>query len=416
MSNDSFTTPHGAVDAPVLLCFSHLRWGFVWQRPQHLLTRMTDFAHVIVVEEPVFAEIATPVLDASVREGVTVLLPTLPAGGGYSGGFNDATNRVIRALLEPYCNRYLGRDRIVWYYTPMAVGAEPVAFTDGAAVVYDAMDELANFRGAAVALQRRETVLLERAHCVFAGGPSLYRARADRNPNAHCFPSDVDAQHFAPAKWTGALPDDLAGIPGPVIGFYGVLDERIDFGLIGGIAQLRPDWSLVMIGPMAKITDEDLARGPNIHYLGMKTYQQLPHYLAGFDVALLPFARNEATQFISPTKTLEYIAGGRLVVSTPIQDVVDLYSSAVTFGETAEEIVAGIESCWAMSAQERIEHARAGNALVTAHQWQDIADNMWTLIDAELQDLHIVSALRQGSYAALGPSMSSGASASAGLE
>ncbi len=369
----------------MLLCFSHLRWDFVWQRPQHLMSRFAQRMPVYVVEEPII-EGSVGTLRVREEGGVTVLTPILPAGLELPGGFNRRVNRVVRELLTPVVCGSLAQGEgplVTWYYTPMALGAAPAGIEPDL-VVFDAMDELSAFRFAPPELAEREAALMYRADLVFAGGPSLYRARKDRHPAVHCFPSGVEAGHFAQARTTVDAPPDLAARPGPVLGFYGVLDERVDMDLLAGIADRRPDWTLALVGPTAKIGPDDLPRRPNIAWYGKQDYADLPRFLAGFDVALLPFARNEATRFISPTKTLEYLAGGKPVVSTPIADVVDLYGEVVAFGETPDDFVrAAAELLREPAAVRQLRQARA-DVILTRHGWDAIASQMLDLMDLAL--------------------------------
>jgi len=367
----------------MLLCFSHLRWDFVWQRPQHLLTRFAREMPVAVIEEPV-QEGAVGTLRAR-REGrVMVITPVLPAGLDLPGGFGPHVNPVVRALLEPTLRGWqaqgLAIDPILWYYTPMALGAEPAGI-EPRLVVFDAMDELAAFRYAPPALVEREAALMDRADLVFTGGPSLYRARRDRHRSVHCFPSGVEEDHFAQARLGAQPPPDLAARPKPVIGFYGVLDERIDLDLLAAIADAHPEWTLALVGPTAKIDPADLPDRPNVVRYGKQSYEDLPSFLAGFDVALLPFALNSATRFISPTKTLEYLAGGKPVVSTPVPDVVDLYGEVVGFGERHDEVIRAIEQALAEPEQAaRLRRAQAKQVLAR-HSWDGVAAQMMDLMD-----------------------------------
>ena len=368
----------------MLVCFSHLRWDFVWQRPQHLLSRFAQRMSVVVVEEP-REEDSTPGLHVEQRGGVTIVTPLLGPSTAPACGFGTAANTAIRAELE----MFLGNDPafarcpspILWYYTPMAFGAEPPSLLGKALVVYDAMDELASFRGAPDALREREDALLARADLVFAGGPSLHAARRDRCPEIHCFPSGVDAAHFAPAPESLVQLPDLDARPRPILGYYGVLDERLDLGLVDAVAAARPDWTLAMVGPVAKINPDDLPRRPNIAYFGKQVYQDLPAILSSFDVGLLPFARNDATRFISPTKTLEYLAGGKPVVSTPITDVVGLYGDVVRFAATPVATTAVIEAVLDESPLARQRRLDASRRLVDQYAWDEIARRMLSLVE-----------------------------------
>lgn len=305
---------------PDLVCFSHLRWDFVYQRPQHLLSRAARDYRVLFIEEPVFEAGAEPRLDASRRpEGVVVLVPVLPVDTG-----EDEAAARIDALLGQFLDGAPVAGRVLWYYTPMAL-----AFSRGlsaTAVVYDNMDELSAFLGASPRLLTLERELFARADLVFTGGMSLYAAKRDRHPQVHAFPSGIDAVHFGQARRRQPVePMDQASIPGPRIGFFGVIDERLDVGLLREAADLRPDWQFIMIGPVVKIDPDGLPKRSNIHWLGPKAYGELPGYLAGWNAGFMPFALNEATRFISPTKTPEFLAAGLPVVSTAIADVVDPY-------------------------------------------------------------------------------------------
>lgn len=302
-----------------LICFSHLRWGFVFQRPQHLMSRFARQRRVYFIEEPVYeGEQATLRSQVCAQTGVRVATPVLPHSY-YGGPVHD----TVKGLVSAFLAAEQVDDFIAWYYTPMALDycpdLRPVA------AVYDCMDELAMFKNAPPELCERETELFRRADLVFTGGVSLFEAKRSQHPHVHAFPSSVDVPHFAQARSITECPEDMRGIPHPRIGYAGVIDERIDLDLIREVAELRPDWQIVMLGPVVKIAPDSLPRAANIHYLGMKAYQDLPAYFSGWDLAIMPFALNDATRFISPTKTPEYLAAGLPVVSTPIRDVVHSY-------------------------------------------------------------------------------------------
>ena len=303
----------------VIICFSHLRWGFVFQRPQHLMSRFARTHQVIYWEEPLFEAGGEPrlQLETDSEHGVTVATPLLPEGIQPAD-----VEAILRRLLDEVVASRPG-ELVRWYYTPMMLTFS--GHLHAACTVYDCMDELANFRFAPPELTALERELLASADVVFTGGHSLFEAKRDLHPNIHPFPSSVDRRHFAQARAGLADPEDQAVAPRPRLGFYGVIDERMDLGLLAALADAHPEWSLMMVGPVVKIDPVNLPRRPNIFYLGAKTYDQLPSYLAGWDVALMPFAINESTRFISPTKTPEYLAGGKPVVSTPVIDVVRHY-------------------------------------------------------------------------------------------
>lgn len=323
-----------------LVCLSHLRWDFVTQRPQHLLRRCAQERRVFFWEEPVSGASA-PRLDTSLREDGRVHLGSAHVPDGTPA---EEAEALQRRLLGEWL-RSQGVERYVcWYYTPMAMG-----FTQDLtplATIYDCMDELSAFRGAPPALLEREAELLRTADLVFTGGQSLYESKRDRAAHVYAFPSSVDVPHFAQARQGLPSPDDQKDIAHPRLGFFGVIDERLDLDLIAGVADLRPDWQWVIIGPVVKIDESALPHRPNIHYLGGKDYKDLPAYLSGWDVATLLFARNESTRFISPTKTPEYLAAGRPVVSTSIRDVVRPYGEQglVRIADAPDEFVAACEA------------------------------------------------------------------------
>jgi len=300
-----------------LICLSHLRWGFVFQRPNHLMTRCARERRVFFFEEPVYGADQSHLAVSQVAPNLYTAVPHLPQE------MAAKPQAQQRAMLAELCMTYGISSPLLWYYTPMALAfAEdlPCALT-----IYDCMDELSAFHGAPPELCDYEARLLKRAELVFTGGQSLYEAKLNRHGNVHAMPSSVDAEHFYKARMAVIEPEDQAPIAYPRLGFFGVIDERMDLELIDRIAREHPEWQLVFLGPVVKIEPGRLPRRPNIHYLGQKSYADLPAYIAGWHVALMPFALNEATRFISPTKTLEYMAAGRPVVSTAIRDVVRPY-------------------------------------------------------------------------------------------
>lgn len=287
-----------------LICFSHLRWNFVYQRPQHLLTRYATLFNVYFVEEPMYDAPGEPYLNFTLQEeSLWVITPHLK--WGFSKDEND---KVQKQLLDKMLKGRDVSEMIFWYYTPMALSFSR-HYTAGL-TIYDCMDELSNFKNAPAELKELENLLLEKADIVFTGGHSLYQAKKHSHKNIFPFPSSIDKKHFEQARTNKSQPADQENIPSPRLGFYGVIDERFDIDLIKGIAELRPDWHLVLLGPVVKIDPATLPKLPNIHFLGGKSYEQLPTYLSGWDVALIPFLLNDATRFISPTKTPEYLAAG----------------------------------------------------------------------------------------------------------
>jgi UDP-galactopyranose mutase len=358
---------------PDLLCFSHLRWDFVWQRPHHLMSRCARERRVFYVEEPIWHDLAPRLAVREGREGVRVVVPVL-SGNPVHGEAREQHERLIRGLLE--------QERIdefvAWYYTPLAVpftrDLEPLA------TVYDCMDELSSFAGAPRELRELEHELFERADLVFTGGRSLYEEKRGRHADVHLFPSSVDTAHFARARNGEREAEDQLPIPRPRIGFFGVIDERLDIDLVDALARLRPDWQLVFVGPVVKIDADALPQRANIHYLGTKDYDELPSYLVGWDVAMLPFARNESTRFISPTKTPEYLAAGRPVVSTSIRDVVSPYGDEglVWIADEPKDFAHACEQAMAADASARLRRA---DAFLTEMSWDYTWADMRELVE-----------------------------------
>jgi UDP-galactopyranose mutase len=359
---------------PALICFSHLRWNFVFQRPQHLMMRCARERRVFYFEEPRFIETAEPWLHTEQSPaGVTILTPHIPE----SCAGPDIT-RLQREMLDEFVARERITPYLLWYYTPMALDFTSHLQPEG--IVYDCMDELSAFANAPAALKALEAELFRRACVVFTGGQSLYEAKRRCHHNVHAFPSSVDVEHFAAARRITGEPTDQASIGRPRLGFFGVIDERMDIELLAGVADTRPEWQIVLLGPVVKIDPAILPRRENIHYLGSKTYAELPGYVAGWDVALLPFARNDATRYISPTKTPEYMAAGKPVVSTSIRDVVRPYgqNGLVRIADTVDEFVTACEAALSEDATVRMRDA---DAFLRQTSW----DGSWARMRHQLE-------------------------------
>lgn len=361
---------------PDVVALTHLRWDFVFQRPQHLLTRCARRHRVFVIEEPIVDE-GPARFEVSVRQhGIRVAVPRLPEGLTV-----DGAAAVQVSLLRSFFREHGISDFLLWYYTPMAL-----SFTRHLrprAVVYDCMDELSAFAGAPASMREREQELLKRADVVFTGGQTLFESKRHCHPNVFAFPSSVDVDHFARARVSQPDPDDQSHIPHPRLGFFGVVDERMDLELLRQVGAARPDWHLVIVGPVVKIDPARLPAAANLHYLGPKQYDELPSYLAGWDVALLPFARNDATRYISPTKTPEYLAAGKPVVSTSIRDVVRPYgvTGLARIADDPADFVAAVEAALAETATERL---RQVDAFLTQTSWDGTWTRMYHLVTAAI--------------------------------
>lgn len=360
-----------------IICFSHLRWDGVYQRPQHLLSRLAKFHRVIFIEEPEYSP-TEPYLEriSSGTPNVEVFRPRMSAHYPFFVGDQISTidTLVHDLLLERNITHY-----IVWLYSPMAF---PVAEKlRPVARVFDCMDELSGFRFAPNELLERDRAAMTWADLVLTGGVSIYNSRRQMHPNIYCFPSSVDAEHFRGAlKPSTYEPAIQATLPRPRLGFFGVIDERMDLELLRYLANSRPQWQFVMIGPIVKIEEAELPRFNNLHYFGQQDYKLLPAYLKGWDVALMPFAINAATRFISPTKLLEYMAAERPIVSTPIPDVIQ-YKSCVLLADNHESFLSACEAALRANPVERAEWLERMRAIVSTTSWDQSVARITELID-----------------------------------
>ena len=374
---------------PHLIVFSHLRWEFVFQRPQHLLSRLARDYHIVFVEEPVHGSGPAYLERTTPADGIEVLRAHTPVE---HWGFHDDQLAALQPMIAGYLADRRIDDYLVWFYTPMALPL--LGELTPRAIVYDCMDELAAFKGAPRQMRQRESVLLKTADLVVTGGPRLYEAKRDANPNVLCVPSAVDAAHYAAARATAdaeamAKAAALQGaIAPPRLGFFGVIDERLDLDLVARLADADPSWHVVMVGPVAKIAPETLPRRTNLHWLGQQPYALLPQLVAGWDVCLMPFAINESTEFISPTKTLEYMAAGKPIVSTPIHDVRVMFGDLVAIAGEPEAYVAACRAALAESAAARAAREERMLARVREHSWDAAAAKIGNALAAALAAAH----------------------------
>jgi glycosyltransferase involved in cell wall biosynthesis len=371
-----------------LIVHSHLRWDFVWQRPQQILSRYARSRPVLFVEEPVFADdLAAGTLDVTAPcAGVHRVVPRLPA---YLRSSYDDAAAVVRSLLLQLIG---GRgalagmfgNAVQWFYTPMPAPVMIGAFRERG-TVYDCMDELAQFRFAPPELTQREQFLMSRADVVFTGGRQLYESKSRRHPNVHFFGCGVDADHFSRAS-SSQMPvaEELRELPRPILGYFGVVDERLDYELIERLADRFPRSSLVFVGPTAKVDRDELPRRANIHWLGQRPYDRLPEYVKGFDVCLMPFALNEATQYINPTKTLEYMAAGKPIVSTAVPDVVRNFTPIVRVADSTTTFFDAVSSALVPD----LVRIDAGLALARASTWESTVSAMDGLILQAVRGQH----------------------------
>jgi glycosyltransferase involved in cell wall biosynthesis len=358
-----------------LLCFSHLRWDFVYQRPQHLLSRAAKTSSVYYFEEPVFGAQEATIVKKEQTSGVVVIVPHLPDLHN-----SEANANQLRKLLDQFLETERPDHLTLWYYTPLALRFSDHVRPDYC--VYDCMDELSAFRFAPPELIHAEKQLLARCDIVFTGGESLFESKRDRHRNVYCFPSSVDKAHFASAREMAA---DAGGNAPLQVGYFGVIDERMDLELVERLAELRPHMNFVMVGPLAKIAEGELPRASNLHWLGPRNYLDLPKYLAEWDAGFMPFALNESTRFISPTKTPEFLSAGLPVVSTNIADVARPYGhqGLVEIAHTAEEFADSLDR--AVARRNDKERLAIVDAFLADKSW----DNTFLQMQAAIaEDLH----------------------------
>jgi UDP-galactopyranose mutase len=361
---------------PSVIVFSHLRWDFVFQRPQHLVTRIARTYPVLFIEEPVFDPGPAYMELRSPSPNVLVCRPHTSVR---AAGFHDDQLPALQLLLEKLLDERGIRNPIAWLYTPMALPL--LQHLDPRTVVYDCMDELSAFLNAPRQLLQRESGLLIAADVVFTGGLSLFRSKQSRHPAVYCFPSSVEREHFAQGRDSANDHSDQLSLEHPRLGFFGVIDERVDLGLLAHLADAHPEWQIVLVGPIVKIDPASVPRRSNIHYFGQRSYAELPQFLAGWDVCLLPFAMNESTRFISPTKTLEYMAAEKPIVSTPVPDVLEPYGAIVDVTGNPAAFTKACEKALEESVGARAARVQAMRETVDGTSWDSTAEQMLHLVE-----------------------------------
>jgi beta-glucosidase/6-phospho-beta-glucosidase/beta-galactosidase/glycosyltransferase involved in cell wall biosynthesis len=368
-------------DAYGILVFSHLRWGFVWQRPQQFLSRFARKHRILFIEEPFFDLAAgqPPRIDYhKVMPNVTVVTPHVAPEWHRNPKLPAELRRFTHQALENVNDDGDFERPLLWYYSPMD-SAWSLGHFENRGVVYDCMDELSQFSGAPRALVQNEARLMQNADIVFTGGYELGEKKRSEHPNVHTFGCGVEYDHFSKADQDDtAVPPDIDFVGRPVIGWFGVVDERVDYSLIGEMARLRPDWSFTIIGPVVKIDPNILPHSPNLYWMGGRDYQVLPNYCRKFDVCMMPFAINAATQYINPTKGLEYMATGRPIVSTPVRDVVRQWSEIIRVASGSGDFLAAIEDALARRGGDpRVDR---GIKLAQQCSWDSTVSKMQSLI------------------------------------
>lgn len=363
-------------NSPIIV-HCHLRWNFVWQRPQQIFSRLAAHHPILFIEDPLFEGDNCTLRITEPHPNVVRVVPVLPDRNTIS--VDDQCTAILPMLKEaleahPMC---MGRfeSAVQWFYSPMTAPMF-LGQLDTVRTVYDCMDELANFRFAPADLPDRERILMARADVVFTGGYRLYEAKSLHHDDVHFFGCGVDVAHYGQARYDAtAIPGEVANLNHPILGYFGVIDERLDYDLLRALATEFAIGSIVMVGPVVKVDPNSLPRLPNLHWLGQRAYDDLPALVKSFDVCLMPFAMNEATQYINPTKTLEYMAAAKPIVSTAVPDVVKHFSSIVHVARDADEFVAAAAKLCGSPDEARIDQ---GVALANRSSWDSIVAQIRT--------------------------------------
>ncbi len=366
----------------LFLIYSQVCWWGVWQRPQEVAKGMTEYHRVLYISPVQVHECLMRYPDWKFIEridkgrGITVFSPMI-FSGHYRWGL---IFRINRLLILSELRWLLRKERPVIFFTNSPFVDYLVPRLRTSKVIYDVIDDFTAFDWAPQNASRMERYLLSSADIVFTGTYALYKKKKSFCKDATFIPCGVDFSRFQRPEDTNPEPEpeDIQGLPRPIIGYAGTLSERIDTSILSGLAERLPDASIVLIGPVHR----SLGRPPrahNIHYLGLKRHEELPAYLHRFDVALLPFRLTKAAMAINPVKTLEYLAAGCVVVSTAIPDVERFYADVVVIASNPEEFVEKVTFVLHTHNEERIKR---GIEFARRASWQKMVDDMEQIINA----------------------------------
>jgi glycosyltransferase involved in cell wall biosynthesis len=360
-----------------IIVHCHLCWDWVWQRPQQFLSRLSQRHQILFVEtvapDPALEKAVARFRTTEDLPNITILRLQFPSSKWSDGKFVDQERRrlVKEYVAGPGAGKY--ENPVQWFYDPMAVTAFAGQMEE-ILTVYDCMDELSKFKGAPPEIIQREAELLARADVVFTGGRKLFESKSQHHENCHFYGCGVDGDHFGKARSASTgVPPELAKLAKPVLGYFGVIDERLDYDLIAALADANPKGSVAMVGPVIKVEESALPRRKNIHWLGQRAYNDLPSICKGFDVCLMPFALNAATEYINPTKALEYMATGRPIVSTAVADVVRNFGTVCQIARSPDEFMKLCRDAAEKPDRKRIED---GFKMVNENSWESIVDNL----------------------------------------
>ncbi|MBN1593755.1 MAG: glycosyltransferase [Candidatus Coatesbacteria bacterium] len=359
----------------------------LWQRPQQIAVRIANRHPVLYVWPRYASELArrkskSEFTPSDGAKGVHLLAPLLLPFERAIKGIYRINLKTISSLISAALPRIDADGRpVLWFYAPRF--APIIDSLDHAAVVYDIMDEHSAFGFARRETMELERRLLESADVVFAGTNALAERKAEFAPDIKYYPCGVEFDHFSSALG-GSLPVPaaLSEVEGPVIGYFGAVDDRLDFDMIFAVARAYPEWNFLLAGPwLSSRQRSELETTGNIILPGLVDYSELPAYLARFDVAILPFVLNKLTLHIHPTKALEYLASRTPVISTAIPDVVKFYSGIIDIVSTADEFASAVERALEKPNEDAIER---GFELARSSSWENMVENMWADFEAAL--------------------------------
>ena len=360
-----------------LICFSHLRWDFVYHRPQHLLTRFATKFRVFYIEDPIFYEGDDKYEVFITKSNVWRVIPMLSKRKLRT----SIVNRQ-KFLLNSLFSIFEIKEYIFWYYNPQALDISN--HFSPLKIIYDCVEEISVQKNFTPQLEKLEKELLSKSDLVFTSGINLFNSKRKFNNNIHLFPCSLDKEHFSKARFHLVEPPDQSSIPHPRIGYFGVIDERFDYKLLAEVAKARPHWHFIIIGPVVRIDKSELPQNKNIHYLGGKSYDILPKYLSRWEVAMIPYKNNLTTHFINPAKTPEYLAGGKPVISTSITDIKKSFGDKklVTIVNTSFQFINGIEH--ELHGKNKKEWLQKVDVFLNTTSWDKTYSNMLHLISGEL--------------------------------
>ncbi|MEW6448454.1 MAG: glycosyltransferase [Bacillota bacterium] len=364
-----------------IICLSSVNWDPIWTRKQQVLSRLHPSNRILYVEPP--GTLISPFKDPSYwgkwrpwgrwvsrpRPNIYVFQPpfVLPFGNMYHwvGKLNQYW---LAAWVNLAIHRLKIKHPILWTYLP---GTAAVArLIKHAVLIYDCVDEHGAYKGLVSerTIWKLETELLRTADITFVTAPGLYQRRKDHARRIYYVPNAADVAHFNKAcDPETPIPEEIRRLPSPRLCFVGVVQEWVDTELLARVARERPEWSIVLIGPVAPgISLHGLDKMPNVFFLGRKPKEVLPNYLKGCEVCLNLFRKSTLTANVSPLKFYEYLASGRPVVSTEMP-AVEEFADLIEIAADAPGFITAVEKALA---EENAGRREKRLARAREHSWE----------------------------------------------